>query len=274
MNISEFLPKYPNIINSNEEVLDPYDEGFYESIFRKREFYDERFPKDYGPKDVQPPDEKGVLMKHQNIIARFLSSHTMYDSLLLVHEMGTGKTCSAIGAIEQIKNEDNNFKGALIFAKGQGLIQNFVKELRDKCTGGQYIPEGYIEDKSGCGVNIKRFGVLTELEVTIRTKKLIEDFYSTGTFETFAKHLHKTSDTDIISMYSNHIIVIDEVHNLRIQDVTEGDRISMYNEFNRFLHLVKNCKIILLSGTPMKSYFVLLKYDFSLFERSGKLYPN
>ena len=112
-------------------------------------------------------------MKHQKIIARFLSSHTMYDSLLLVHQMCTGKTCSAIGAIEQIKNEDNNFVGAMVFAKGGGLLRNFVKELRDKCTGGQYVPEGYSKDTSGvCGAINRKSGQLTELEITIRTKKL------------------------------------------------------------------------------------------------------
>lgn len=247
MNIEDFLPKYPNIVKSENEILNPYEDGFYESIFRKKEFYDERL--DYV-EDI--PEEKGTLMKHQKIIARFLSSHTMYDSLLLVHEMGSGKTCSAIGAIEQIKNEVNNFKGALIFAKGQGLLQNFTKELRDKCTAGQYIPEGFVDNTiGGYGIAKSNKG-LTDIETTIRTKKLIEGFYTLKTFETFAKHLHKTNDSDIIELYSNHVIVIDEIHNLRIQDVTEGDRISMYTEFNRMLHLVKNCKIILLSGTPMK----------------------
>jgi superfamily II DNA or RNA helicase/ribosomal protein S18 acetylase RimI-like enzyme len=246
MDIYEFLPKYPNIKKADEDILNPYDDGFYESIFKKREFYEERLPK---IEDI--PKEKGMLMKHQKIIARFLSSHTLYDALLLVHQMGSGKTCSAIGAIEQIKNEVNNFKGAMIFAKGQGLIQNFIKELRDKCTAGQYVPEGFTDDTSGgCGATKKKGG-LTELETTIRTKKLIRDFYSTGTFETFAKHLSRTKDADIITLYSNHVIVIDEVHNLRIQDVTE-DRIGMYDQFKRFLHLVKNCKILLLSGTPMK----------------------
>jgi len=181
MNIEDFLPKYPNIVKSGENVLNPYDDGFYESIFRKKEFYDERLSQ-----DEKVPDEKGTQMKHQKIIARFLSSHTMYDALVVVHEMGTGKTCSAVGAIEQIKNEDNNFKGALIFAKGSGLLQNFVKELRDKCTAGQYIPEGFVDNVSGgCGKTTEK-GRLTELELSIRTKKLIQDFYKTGTFETFA----------------------------------------------------------------------------------------
>ena len=97
------------------------------NIFKKKEFYDEKL----SAKEV-PPNQKGQLMKHQKIISRFLSSNTIYDSLLLVHTMGSGKTCSAIGAIEQIKNESNNFKGVYVFAKGVGLLDNFVKELRDK----------------------------------------------------------------------------------------------------------------------------------------------
>lgn len=246
MNIENFLPKYPNINNKTENILNPYEDDFYGVIFKKKEFYDERIP------IVETfPLEKGMLTKHQTLVARFLSSHTIYDSLLLVHEMGTGKTCAAIGAIEQIKNEANNFKGAYIFAKGKNLLGNFITELRDKCTAGQYIPERLSYEQ--------KQDSLTEREKTIRTRKLYEDYYhfSIGpnkptTFETFAKHLHKLKDADITAMYSNYIIVIDEVHNLRIQDYTEGDRISMYTEFHRFLHLVKNCKILLLSGTPMK----------------------
>lgn len=255
MNIEDFLPKYPNINKKDEKILNPYEDNFYSAIFKKREFYDERLPV------TEPfPTERGMLMKQQKIIARFLSSHTMYDVILIVHEMGSGKSCTAIGAIEQIKNEDNNFKGVYIFAKGTNLLNNFKKELRDKCTGGQYIPEGHIADEdSGCGKTERKRGGLTQRELVIRTKKLYENFYhftigerKPTTFETFAKHLKRASDADIISMYSNHIIVIDEVHNLRIQDVTEDGKISMYKQFHRFLHLVKNCKILLLSGTPMK----------------------
>lgn len=256
MNIIDFLPKYPNIDKKEYEILNPYD-NFYDAIFKKREFYEEMLPE---KEDF--PGEKGTLMKHQKIIARFLSSHTMYDSLLLVHMMGSGKTCSAIGAIEQIKNESNNFKGAYIFAKGRGLLNNFIKELRDKCTAGQYIPEGYSADTNTCGA-VKKKGIhLTDLETSIRTKRLYQHFYhfSIGpnkptTFETFAKHLKRTSDADITAMYSDHIIVIDEVHNLRIQNYNETDdsnKIQIYDQFHRFLHLVKNCKILLLSGTPMK----------------------
>ena len=37
MNISDFLPKYPNIDNMDDDILNPY-EDFYESIFKKKEW--------------------------------------------------------------------------------------------------------------------------------------------------------------------------------------------------------------------------------------------
>jgi len=251
MDISDFLPKYPNINKFDQDILNPYDDNFYQSIYHKKEFYDERLEK-----TEEFPTEKGDQLKHQKLIARFLSSNTIYDELLLVHEMGTGKTCSVIAAIEQIKNDPNStIDGAYIFAKGTNLLNNFVKELRDKCTTGQYIPAEF----------------KTEQEKHIRTRKLYEDFYSIHigsgktTFQRFSTFIKNSSDKLLINNFSNKILVIDEVHNLRYKETVKrkkkkrkiGEKkksppIDMYEQFKRFLHLVKNCKILLLSGTPMK----------------------
>ena len=54
------------------------------------------------------------MLKHQKIVSRYLSSHTIYKGLLLVHAMGTGKTCAAIGVAEQIRNEMDNIKPNLL----------------------------------------------------------------------------------------------------------------------------------------------------------------
>lgn len=229
--IVDFLPKYPNINNYVNDVLNPY-ENFYESIFRKKEFNEFKLEK-----IEKFPEKTGQLFKHQKLLARFLSSYTLYDQMLLVHDMGTGKTCSAVSVIEQIRKEENNFKGALYLAKGSALINNFIDELIFKCTDGRYIPEN--------------FHNLTELEKVHRKKKMVNDFYNWGTFEIFAKEITRSSDDDLIKKYSNHIIIIDEIHNIRIQK-KDNDKIKLYKQFWRFLHIVKNCKILLLSGTPMK----------------------
>ena len=233
MDITDFLPKYPNIKESKYKVLNAYEENFYEAIFRKKEFYDNRLSETVEKR----PTEPGMLTKYQTTIARYFSSNTPYDRLLLVHGMGSGKTCSAIGAIEQIRNEDSNFTGALILAKGTNVLNNFIKELVHRCTAGQYIPENYKK--------------LTELEKTHRIKKKTE-FYSTNTFNKFAKKIKALPDDDVIETFSNKFIVVDEVHNLRIQKENKKETLEIYNQFHRFFHLVKNCKILLLSGTPMK----------------------
>lgn len=237
MEITDFLPKYPNINQTEYEILNPYNEDFYESIFRKKEFYDNRLDR-----NEIFPKETGTLMKHQKTIANYFSSHTPYDRLLLVHFMGSGKTCSAIGAIEQIKNEENTFNGALIFAKGDTILDNFTNELVEKCTAGQYLPEGYYKPNT-----------LTHLEKIHRVKKKIK-FYKLFTFAKFAKQIKELRDDEIVNNYSNKIIVMDEVHNIRIKTKTEKeeDVIETYKQFHRFLHIVQNCKVLFLSGTPMK----------------------
>jgi superfamily II DNA or RNA helicase len=254
MNIASFLPKYPNIDKNSNEILNPYEgSSFNEAIFRKKEFYENRLL----PRE-DFPEERGQLMKYQKTVANFLSSHTPYDQLLLVHSMGTGKTCSAIGAIEQIRRENSSITGAYIFAKGTTLLTNFIKELRDKCTEGQYIPEGYIPEKnSGCGKS--SHSEMSDLKVLKRTKKLIEEFYNFSfgsrkptTYETFAKHIKSLSDNAIKRIYSNNIFILDEVHNLRDVESNDKNKLMQYKQFHRFLHLVNNSKILLLTGTPMR----------------------
>lgn len=229
--ILNFLPKYPNIYELKNDLLNPYEDNFYEAIYKKKEFYDYRLQK---TEDF--PSKPGQLMKHQELMARFLSSRTPYNGMLLIGEMGTGKSCSAIGIIEKIRSEGGNMKGALYLAKGEALVNNFVNELVFKCTDGRYIPDDY--DK------------LTSLEKVHRTKKAIRDYYSTDTFEIFAKTARKLSDEQLRKRYSNLTIIIDEVHNIREKNKKEG--LDVYKQLYRMLHVVEGCKILLMSGTPMK----------------------
>jgi hypothetical protein len=238
--ITDFLPKYSNINNYKSDDMDflnPY-ENFYESIFEKKEFFDEKLEKTEAYIDALTP------LKHQKIIARFLSSHTPYDALLLLHAMGTGKTFAAINAIEQIKKENSTFDGAIICTKGKGLHQNFKTEIVEH-TGTVYVPESFN----------------TENERIARTNKLIGKYYTFYTFYDLAKLVTNTKNEELLKqMFSNKIIVIDEAHNIRLKEEkkkkTSGkvirEVIYTYKQFYKLLHLVENCKILLMSGTPIK----------------------
>ena len=232
LDIINFFPKYPNIKNYKNDILNSYDNKFNKNITQKKEFVDLKLS------NIEKfPENTGELMNHQKIISRFLSSNTPYNSILLFHDMGTGKTCSSVAAIEKIKNENNSgFKGAFVFASGEGLIKNYINEIVFKCTDGRYIPENYEK--------------LTEMEKLRRINKSISDYYSFGTFQTFAKEIKNSSNQTLIKKYSNMIIVIDEIHNIRESD--KKSNLDTYKQYHRFLHTIENCKIILMSGTPMK----------------------
>lgn len=228
--ITRFLPQYPNIVPNEDDLLNPYDGKFYDTIYRKKEFYDLRLSK-----VENVPDRRGELMNHQKIITRYLSSHTPYNGILLFHEMGTGKTCSAVGAIEQIKSE-GKFRGAIYIASAT-LGKNFLNELVETCTDGRYIPEDLGDtDRTG----------------RIRMKKAVSDYYKLGkdyTYAKFAGRVAKMSLEEVRRRFNNHVIVIDEVHNLA-DNKKDG---ASYRQIWNFLHQVQGCKVMLLSGTPMRN---------------------
>ena len=229
--MESFFPKYPSI-HANE--LDLYDQSFNDAIVNKREFKELVIP----PLENVP--KRGDLYTHQKIVQRFISDRTPYNELLLFHEMGTGKTCTAIGVVEALK-KTGTYTNAMVFTRGENLGRNFMNELVFKCTDGQYVPDQY--------------NALTDLERIRRINKLVGPYYKWHTMETFVRLLSKMTDANIKNRYSNTIVIIDEVHHLRrpkkaSSDVNKDD-LNMYYEFKRFLSLILNRKILLLSGTPM-----------------------
>ena len=240
--IINFLPKYPNINvikydGDDQDIFTTYPENkFNEEIFTKKEFYDNRYQLD-NREDFET-FLTGNYQSHQKIIAKYLSSNTTYDKVLLYHALGSGKSSSAIAAIEQIRLE-GNMEGDLYIARGKGLIENFQAEIL-KRTGEKYVPQDDDIDE------------ITERAVRRRTKVKLSEFYNFSTFETFASKIQKNLDY-MSKSYSNHIIIIDEIHNIRLQDANKtGSKLKIYDQFYNFLHKVEGSKILLMSGTPMK----------------------
>lgn len=215
-NVADFFPLYPDISEENMEM----------QLYQKQELY-----------NVQDPliKQPGAPLRHQKIFARLMSSNTLYNEMLVFHAMGTGKSCTVITSIEQLKQE-GGYKGAVIIT-GRSLINNFKNELVNKCTAGQYKSE-YNDQLSPD----KRMN---------ESKKLYKSFYSFNSFVKFSKtEIANKTDTYIKNRFSNMIIVLDEVHKIRQKD----KEINVYRLFHRFLHTVENCKILLLSGTPMRDH--------------------
>jgi superfamily II DNA or RNA helicase len=250
MEIYDFLEKYKDIEDTEENTIyeDKSYSSFEDSVYRKKEFYENRLS------DIPETIKKGNLLNHQKFMANFLSSYTLYDEILLFHDPGTGKTCTSIAVIEKIKNEAVNIDGAIIITRGKKLIEQYIDQLLFDCTQGQYIPEDFDKlIKKDDAYFIKK-----------AKKQKIKDYYKFYTFYEFSKKVSKMSMSERIKDFSNKIIVIDEIHNIKSDSrekieeeiepkaaKVEEHKFDVYKTIHEVLHQIHNRKIILMSGTPM-----------------------
>ena len=167
IDIIDFLPNYPNITNEN----------FNKDIYYKKEFNDQKLSENIENID------KGFL-KHQIFISRYLSQFTKYMGLLLFHEMGTGKSCSAFAVTEMLR-KSNKYNEAIIVAPNRTTLKILTSQLINVCAPNEFINK------------------------TVKDTK----FYTFSTFLDFTRYLESFQNN--ISLLNNKIIVIDEVHNLR-----------------------------------------------------------
>ena len=216
------------------------------------------------------------LSPHQLFVRNFLSFQTPYNSLLLYHGLGTGKTCSAITICEEMRDYlvqiGMSTSQKIIIVASPNVQQNFKLQLFDKnklklidgiwnirsCTGNKYLKE----------INPMNMKGMEEEKVVSEIKKIIRRSYRFLGYDQFANLIEKTSvvSDDITDrshrskimmqklkvVFGNSLIVIDEFHNIKSTDEKSGTRavaeqLEKLVKFGPFLMT----RLLLLTGTPM-----------------------
>lgn len=246
--ISNFIPDYPS----------PKDKNFSFDIARRKEFLKLKLE----PSE-NIPIEAGVPLLSQKLQERFFSPHTQFTSGLFFHGMGVGKTCASSLIIENFKSVLSNGRErqpALVIVPSEDLARSYRKEVSQRCTKDIYIPKLTAEE-----IRAKERGDIKEGTLTYerRLRAAIAKSYEIVTMQIFLSNLQR--DELVIERYSNRVIIVDEAHFLRIQpkkqkkesamDAFRGLEprvtLEMYNKMHHFLHIIKNCRIFLLTGTPI-----------------------
>ena len=200
---------------------------------------------------------------HQIFVKRFLSPQTPYNGLLLFHDVGVGKTCTAISIAEQYINV---YEKRVLVILSSTLRDNFKKQIFDitkydmenhtanLCTGVRY---------ADLVVNRHQ---MTKEEFAKAVDKIINKHYQfMGYKELFElckkirEHIEKTERDQrkhegrykdkIAELFSNRLIVIDEAHNLRSTSDEVNKRIS--HAFMDMVNNAQNTKLLLMTATPM-----------------------
>ena len=287
-NIYQF---YPNIIQKD----------FYTKIYKKKEFYMNRqIPikvnkSDDIQKDLCPSENTNFkLQTHQKFMKSYLSVNTPFNGLLIFHGTGSGKTCSSITIAESYKNLIALSSKKILVILAKSVKSNFIKEIHD-------ISRGYNQCTSSEYLNYDFFTNVDKKKKSVRS--LIDKFYDLVTFGSFRnmiikklskygikydvnKPLHPDFINWIDLMFSDKVIIVDEVHNLKkykddhgqdleaelfdksveeideeevdstddmdiLEDDIDTTYFKPYHALEVILKYAQNVKLVLLSATPM-----------------------
>ena len=200
-----------DVLKNNPEA-NPYlypdlsDTNFNIKIASKKEFNDTKYD---GTIHENIKEQADLLAKadfelqpHQAFVKNFLSFQTPYSSLLLYHGLGTGKTCSAIGVCEEMRDymKQMGITKRIMIVASENVQDNFKLQLFDErklklidgiwniraCTGNKLLKE----------INPMNMKGIPKEKIVSQIKNLINSYYIFLGYGQFANYIIKTMNYD------------------------------------------------------------------------------
>ena len=137
------------------------------------------------------------LQPHQAFVKNFMSSQTPYSSLLLYHGLGSGKTCSAIGVCEEMRDymKQMGITKRIVIVASENVQDNFKLQLFDerklKEINGVWSMRGCVGNKLLKEINPMNMPMAKE-KVVSQIKNLINTYYIFLGYVQFANYIIKT----------------------------------------------------------------------------------
>ena len=265
------------------EFINNLFSNYREEILKEQEEYTNLEGDIMETKCNKGSDDTVGLFSHQKIVRDYLNLYTPYRGLLLYHGLGSGKTCASIAIAEGMKSEKK-----IIVMTPASLRQNYIEELKHcgdllykKNQYWEFIPhkgdiklteelsnvlslsEDYITKQDGAWlVNINKapnYETLTSSDKAHLEKQLNEMIRNKYQFISYnglrLSHLNTLSADGNINPFDNSVVIIDEAHNFIsriVNKLRKPDSLSM--RLYEYLMSAEDCKIVLLTGTPIINY--------------------
>lgn len=159
-----------------------------------------------------------LLYPHQEFVRRYMSPYTPYKSIILFHDLGSGKSRACIATAVDHYLYDK--KECIIVTKGQSGADSFMSQI------------------------------IQFWKLSSQKEEWKESIFKMRRYTSMSNQIAEMSDKEIKQTYSNKIIVLDEVHNIRFpgnNDMTD----CVYKSLMKIVQNCKNTKIIMATATPM-----------------------
>jgi len=224
------------------------------------------------------------LLTHQKAVRDYLNLMTPYRGLLLLHALGSGKTCTSIAIAEGMKTDKKIF-----VMTPASLSKNFFSQLKD-CGDHLYRKNQYWEFVSIVGqpeyekllssalslsptyiqkhkgawlVDVKKPPNFTDLStseqnaIDVQLDEMIQNKYKEIHYNApnIQRIFSELSKDDSINPFDNTVVLIDEAHNFvsRIVNQIKKPK-SISNMLYKYLMTATNAKIVMMTGTPIINY--------------------
>ena len=224
------------------------------------------------------------LLTHQKAVRDYLNLMTPYRGLLLLHALGSGKTCTSIAIAEGMKTDKQIF-----VMTPASLSKNFFSQLKD-CGDHLYRKNQYWEFVSIVGqpeyekllssalslsptyiqkhkgawlVDVKKPPNFTDLSTSEQNAideqldemikyKYKEIHYNAPNIQRIFSELSKDNT---VNPFDNTVVLIDEAHNFvsRIVNQIKKPTSISYMLYD-YLMKATNVKIVMMTGTPIINY--------------------
>jgi len=223
------------------------------------------------------------LLTHQSIVRDYINLYTPYRGLLLYHGLGAGKTCASIAIAEGFQSPMH-----ILVMTPASLRQNYQNEIK-KCGSEMYrlnqfwefisndndtkktrvlakilsVSESFVRNHKGAWfVNVSKesnYETLDTQEKFVLNEQIDEMIRAKYQFINYnglqKQHLSNLTNDGKINPFDNKVVIIDEAHNFVsriVNKLKRPDSLSM--KLYEYLLSAENCRIVMLTGTPIINY--------------------
>ena len=200
--------QYSNVMDNGFLYPNLNDINFNIKIAEKKEFNDTKYDGDIHQNIKEYADMLAKadfeLSPHQMFVKNFLSSQTPYNSLLLYHGLGTGKTLSAIGVCEEMRDymKQMGITKRIMIVASENVQDNFRLQLFDErklqLVDGVWTMKGgaSIGNKLLKEINPMNMKGISKEKVINQIKNVINTYYIFLGYGQFANYIIKTIHYD------------------------------------------------------------------------------
>lgn len=237
---------------------DVYENDLADQLYQKEEFNRYIIPKESGSIKDKCDSEYFELAPHQLFLKNLISPNTNYYGLLIFHGVGVGKSCSGISIAENFRDIYGKEENKIIILASQNIRIGWKNTIfnpsrgDNQCTGDSYYYDELDEtieiDNKFAKKQIKKYYELFGYASFANSVKKMLNKYTKHL--TDKKEIYKEQITLIKKHYSNRVLIIDEVHNIRSDEKGSESRDTIHY-IEMVIKYSDKLRLILLTANPM-----------------------